>query len=173
MFVDCCCCKFVLNCRYYRSRVYIYSFFFPTRNHVRLFGKRRILFRSNGLFFRGTNERNERLVLSYRYYTTYRYYRTPCHRPIQAALDANRGRAVYLPAGDHRINEKLYLSGDQSGLFGPGRIIQTNVDRVILEIEHASQVQLRDITLTRAVAQTAVTGSRIAALSESPSTPAR
>jgi hypothetical protein len=69
---------------------------------------------------------------------------------IQAALDANRGRPVYLPAGDHRISEKLYLTGDQSGLFGPGRIIQTNVDRVILEIEHASQVQLRDITLTRA-----------------------
>jgi hypothetical protein len=69
---------------------------------------------------------------------------------LQAALDGNRGRLVYLPAGDHKLSDKLYITGDDSGLFGPGRIIQTNNERVILEIEHARNVQLRDVTLTRA-----------------------
>ncbi|HEX3654612.1 MAG TPA: hypothetical protein VHV55_02330, partial [Pirellulales bacterium] len=64
---------------------------------------------------------------------------------IQAALDANRGKMVYLPPGDYRIEDKLRITGENSGLFGPGRIIQANLDRVIVEIEHASGAQLRDV----------------------------
>jgi hypothetical protein len=79
---------------------------------------------------------------------------------IQAALDANRGKMVYLPPGDYRIEDKLRITGENSGLFGPGRIIQANLDRVIVEIEHASGAQLRDVTLTRAepAAQTRMEG---------------
>jgi hypothetical protein len=68
---------------------------------------------------------------------------------IQAALDANRGRVVYLPPGDYETNEKIRISGDNSGLVGPGRIIQSNAERPIFEIEHAAGAILRDVTLTR------------------------
>lgn len=69
---------------------------------------------------------------------------------IQEALDANRGRMVYVPAGDYTISEKIRIRGDNSGLFGPGRIIQTNTNAPIIEIEGAAGVQIRDLTLTRA-----------------------
>lgn len=68
---------------------------------------------------------------------------------LQAALDANRGRRVYLPPGDYEIHEKLHIAGDRSGLFGPGRIIQTNAEQPIVEIEHADGAELRDVALSR------------------------
>lgn len=71
------------------------------------------------------------------------------YRSIQEALDANRGRMVYVPAGDYTISEKIRVRGDNSGLFGPGRIIQANTNAPIIEIEGAAGVQLRDLTLTR------------------------
>ncbi|MBI5684475.1 MAG: right-handed parallel beta-helix repeat-containing protein [Verrucomicrobia bacterium] len=72
------------------------------------------------------------------------------HRSIQEALDANPGRMVYVPAGDYTISEKIRIRGDNSGLFGPGRIIQTNTNSPIIQIEGAEGVQLRELTLTRA-----------------------
>jgi parallel beta helix pectate lyase-like protein len=71
------------------------------------------------------------------------------YRSIQKALDANPGRVVYIPAGDYEISERIYVHADNSGLCGPGRIIQTNPDAPIIQIEHASGVQLRALTLTR------------------------
>lgn len=68
---------------------------------------------------------------------------------IQAALDANPGAPVYVPAGDHVIDEKIRIRGTGSGLWGPGRIVQRRPDRPILEIEDAVDVRIRDITLTR------------------------
>lgn len=72
------------------------------------------------------------------------------YRSIQEALNANPGRMVYVPAGDYVITEKIRIRGDNSGLFGPGRIIQTNPNAQIIEIEGALGVQLCDLTLTRA-----------------------
>jgi nitrous oxidase accessory protein NosD len=69
---------------------------------------------------------------------------------IQEALNANPGRMIYVPAGDYTISEKIRIRGDNAGLCGPGRIIQTNPDSQIIEIEGAAGVQLRDLTLTRA-----------------------
>jgi len=69
---------------------------------------------------------------------------------IQAAIDANPGQMIFVPAGDHIIAQKIRLRGDNSGLYGPGRIIQANADQPIIEIEKLSGVQLRDLTLTRA-----------------------
>ncbi len=69
---------------------------------------------------------------------------------IQAALDANPGRPVFLPAGDHEIAKKVVIHKSGSGLHGPGRIIQTAPDQPILTVENAADVQLRDFTLTRA-----------------------
>lgn len=76
------------------------------------------------------------------------------YHSIQEALDAHRGRMVYLPPGDYEITDKLRIRGDHGGLFGPGRIIQTHAERPIIEIEKAAFVQLRDLTLTRPAGKT-------------------
>ncbi|MCX6911266.1 MAG: right-handed parallel beta-helix repeat-containing protein [Verrucomicrobia bacterium] len=72
------------------------------------------------------------------------------YNSIQEALKANPGRMIYVPAGDYTISEKIRIRGDNSGLFGPGRIIQMKADAPIIEIEEGSGVQIRDLTLTRA-----------------------
>ena len=69
---------------------------------------------------------------------------------IQAALDANPGRMVYVPSGDYSITHKIVLNNDRSGLFGPGRIIQQTADEPVIEIENASSIEVRELTLTRA-----------------------
>ena len=68
---------------------------------------------------------------------------------IQAALDANPEKIVFVPAGDYEVDEKIRIRTDGSGLWGPGRIVQTNPEQPILEIEGASGVRIRDVTLTR------------------------
>ncbi len=82
--------------------------------------------------------------------------RTPLATPsvvdypsIQAAIDANPGRRLYVPAGDHEISAKIRLQGDRSGLHGPGRIIQNNPEQPIVEIENVAGIELRDVTFTR------------------------
>ena len=71
------------------------------------------------------------------------------YESIGAAIRANPGRVVYVPAGDYRISEPLDLSTDGSGLVGPGRIIQVDPKRVIIRVDKAAGVRLRDLTLTR------------------------
>jgi nitrous oxidase accessory protein NosD len=73
---------------------------------------------------------------------------------IQAALDANPGRMVFLPAGDHVITKKIVINKDGGGLYGPGRIVQQTADQPIVVLENAANAQLRDLTLTRAEGQT-------------------
>ncbi len=68
---------------------------------------------------------------------------------IHDAVKANPGRMLYVPSGEYRIDEKIRFDADHSGLYGPGRIVQTNPESPIIEIEHAENVVLRDITLTR------------------------
>ncbi|MBL8817433.1 MAG: right-handed parallel beta-helix repeat-containing protein [Planctomyces sp.] len=68
---------------------------------------------------------------------------------IQAALDANPGRVLHVPSGDHLISEKIRIYHNESGLEGPGRIVQTQFDQPIIEIEGAKRVLIRDLTLTR------------------------
>lgn len=71
------------------------------------------------------------------------------YETIQAAIDANRGRMVFVPAGDYEISEKLRVCGVGSGLFGPGRIVQTRSDQPVIEIQDAIGAEIRDLTLTR------------------------
>lgn len=68
---------------------------------------------------------------------------------IQAALDANPDRMVFVPAGDHLLREKIRVRGHGAGLYGPGRLIQENPDHPIVEIERATGIEIRDLTLTR------------------------
>jgi|UniRef100_UPI003784AEF5 hypothetical protein len=68
---------------------------------------------------------------------------------IQAALDANPNRMLFVPAGDYPITDKIRIRGVRSGLFGPGRIIQQNAEQPIIVIEDAKEAEIRDLTLTR------------------------
>ncbi len=68
---------------------------------------------------------------------------------IQAALDANPNRMIFVPAGDHVITDKIRVRGERSGLFGPGRIIQQNAEQPIIVVEEAKEAEIRDLTLTR------------------------
>jgi hypothetical protein len=83
---------------------------------------------------------------------------------LQAALDAQPGKVITLPAGDYPISRKLVLRGDGAGLVGPGRIIQENPDEPILEVEGLKDVLLRDITLTRAAGKTVARKSGLLAI---------
>ncbi|MBL9130929.1 MAG: right-handed parallel beta-helix repeat-containing protein [Verrucomicrobiaceae bacterium] len=68
---------------------------------------------------------------------------------IQAALDANPNRMLFVPAGDYPIMEKIRIRGERSGLFGPGRILQQNPEQPVIEIENARSAEIRDLTLAR------------------------
>lgn len=83
---------------------------------------------------------------------------------LQAALDAQPGKVITLPAGDYPISRKLVLRGNGAGLVGPGRIIQDNPDEPILEIDGLKDVLLRDITLTRAPGKTVARKSALLAI---------
>lgn len=69
---------------------------------------------------------------------------------IQEAVDRNPGRMIYVPAGNHVVTSAVRLRHDHSGLWGPGRIVAANPVEAIVRIEHAKEVQLLDLTLTRA-----------------------
>ncbi|MEI9893838.1 MAG: right-handed parallel beta-helix repeat-containing protein [Chthoniobacter sp.] len=69
---------------------------------------------------------------------------------VQAAVDANPGKMVFVPAGDYSIAKQILINSNGGGLYGPGRIVQTNPEQPIVRIERAKGVQLRDLTLTRA-----------------------
>jgi hypothetical protein len=78
---------------------------------------------------------------------------TASYPSIQEAINANPGKLLFVPAGDYSISTKLRINKNGSGLFGPGRIIQRNHEQPIIHIENAENVQLRDLTLTRAEGQ--------------------
>ncbi len=68
---------------------------------------------------------------------------------IQAAIDANPGRRVFVPPGDHRIAERLRIAVDGGGLWGPGRVVQSNPKAPIVHVREAADVLLDGLTLTR------------------------
>ena len=69
---------------------------------------------------------------------------------IQAAVEANAGGAVYVPAGDYLLSEEVSIASDDTKLHGPGRLIQQNPRAAIVRIRDAKHVTLRGLTLTRA-----------------------
>ncbi len=72
------------------------------------------------------------------------------YESIQAAIDANPGKMIFVPDADYPIAAKLRIAHDNTGLYGFGRIVQTNPAETVLEIEHAAGVRIKDITLARA-----------------------
>lgn len=80
---------------------------------------------------------------------------------IQEALDRNPGRMVFVPAGDHAISEPIRIRTAGAGLWGPGRIVQSNPDAPIIEATRVPDLQLREITVTRAAGRQEATKSAI------------
>lgn len=69
---------------------------------------------------------------------------------IQAAIDANPGREIRVPAGDHLIEKTIRISGEGTSLVGSGRIVMMEPALHIFEIEHARNIRLEGLTFTRA-----------------------
>lgn len=68
---------------------------------------------------------------------------------IQAAIDANPGREIHIPAGEHTIEATIRITGEGTSLVGSGRIVMTDPARHILEVEHARQIRIEGLTFTR------------------------
>jgi hypothetical protein len=68
---------------------------------------------------------------------------------LQAAIDANPGGTILIPAGEHKISEALAIRKDGTALTGFGRIVQTDAKTPVVLIDHANNVVLRDLTLAR------------------------
>src|SRR5687768_10970926 len=53
---------------------------------------------------------------------------------LQAAIDANPGRMVYVPDGDHFLTETVMIKTSGTGLCGPGRLIMTDASKDIINV---------------------------------------
>jgi hypothetical protein len=82
---------------------------------------------------------------------------------VQAALDANPGQLLRLPAGDYPLEHALRITKSGSGLCGEGRLIQSNPAEDIIVIDKADDVRIRDLVLTRAEGKQDATQAAISA----------
>jgi hypothetical protein len=74
----------------------------------------------------------------------------PVDFSLAAAVAASPAQPVFVPAGDHPIDAPLMFTQDGGGLYGPGRIVQTNPALAIIRVENAADVRIEGVTLTRA-----------------------
>jgi len=78
---------------------------------------------------------------------------TTAYPSLQAAIDANPGKVVYVPPGDYVIDKALRITEDNTGLCGYGRVIQIDPAEHIVEIWRAGAevagVRIVNLTLTR------------------------
>ncbi len=68
---------------------------------------------------------------------------------IQAALDANPGRMVYVPNGDHLLTTTIHIKSSGTGLCGPGRLVMDDPTQDFINLRDGSDITIRDIKLTR------------------------
>ncbi len=68
---------------------------------------------------------------------------------IQAAIDANPGEMVFVPNGRHEIEKSLMITTKNSGLYGPGTIVQKNTEECLLRITDTDGVRIEGLTFTR------------------------
>ena len=69
---------------------------------------------------------------------------------IQATIDANPGRMIFVPPGDYPLTKAIEIRHSGGGLYGFGTLVQGNAKAAIIEARGAENVRLRDLTLTRA-----------------------
>ena len=72
------------------------------------------------------------------------------YKSIQEAVDKNPGKMIEVPPGDYPISAPIEINTNNTGLCGYGRIIQSDPKSAIINVERAGNVQIRDLTLTRA-----------------------
>jgi hypothetical protein len=68
---------------------------------------------------------------------------------LQAAIDANPGRMIYVPNGDHLLAATVMIKTTGTGLCGPGRLVMTDASKDIINVREANDVTIRDIKLFR------------------------
>ncbi len=68
---------------------------------------------------------------------------------IQAALDANPGRMVYVPNGDHVLTSTIHIKADGTGLCGPGHLVMDDATTDIINVRNVNDVTIKDIKLIR------------------------
>jgi hypothetical protein len=68
---------------------------------------------------------------------------------VQAAIDANPGRIIQLPAGEYTIDRALRITRNGTELHGPARILQTNPEESFMLVENASAVRVTNLEFTR------------------------
>lgn len=68
---------------------------------------------------------------------------------LQAAIDANPGRTIYVPNGDHLLTTTVMITTTGTGLCGPGRLVMTDASKDIINVREANDVTIRDIKLFR------------------------
>jgi hypothetical protein len=68
---------------------------------------------------------------------------------IQAAVDANPGRMIFIPSGDHPLDAPIDIRTDNTGLYGHGKLIQTNPDAAVINVRDALGTRVEGLTLTR------------------------
>lgn len=68
---------------------------------------------------------------------------------LQAAIDANPGRMIYVPNGDHLLTTTVMIKTTGTGLCGPGRLVMTVASQDIIHVREANDVTIRDIKLFR------------------------
>lgn len=68
---------------------------------------------------------------------------------LQAAIDANPGRILRLPAGEFVLEAALVVTHDGTELHGPARLVQANPAEPILRIAGARRVRIAGLALSR------------------------
>src|SRR4028118_800698 len=68
---------------------------------------------------------------------------------LQAAIDANPGRMIYVPNGDHLLTTTVVIKTTGTGLCGPGRLVMTDPSQDIINVRDVNDVTIRDIKLFR------------------------
>ena len=68
---------------------------------------------------------------------------------LQAAIDANPSRMIYVPNGDHLLTETLMINTAGTGLCGPGRLVMTDPSKDVIIVRDVNDVTIRDIKLIR------------------------
>lgn len=68
---------------------------------------------------------------------------------LQAAIDANPGRIIQIPPGEYTISRALHITRDDTELYGPARIIQTNENEPLMRIDGAKRVRIAELSFTR------------------------
>jgi hypothetical protein len=69
---------------------------------------------------------------------------------LQAAIDANPGKIIKVPAGEYQLDTALVIKASNTALYGPARFVQTNPNAGLLTVTGADHVRVSDLSFTRA-----------------------